>query len=191
MNTVTGKNATLRDEPVQYLTFTLDGESFATEITQVREVLEFSRVTKVPRTPDYMRGVINLRGSVVPVVDLRLQFGMDETEPTIDTCIVIVEVLIDGQPTVLGALADSVQEVIELRRDQLEPAPRLGTRVNTEFIRAVGKHDDKFEIILDMNRIFSVDQLADVQESSQTLPQGELADSAAEVQGANTVGGTT
>ncbi|MCP4406247.1 MAG: chemotaxis protein CheW, partial [Gammaproteobacteria bacterium] len=141
---------------------------------QVREVLEFSRVTKVPRTPDYMRGVINLRGSVVPVVDLRVQFGMQKTEPTVDTCIVIVEVRIDDQPTVLGALADSVQEVIELRRDQLEPAPRLGTRVDTEFIRAMGKHDDKFVIILDMNRVFSEDKLTEVQESSRSVPVGEL-----------------
>ncbi len=153
------------EEPVQYLTFTLDGEAFATEIAQVREVLEFSRITKVPRTPDYMRGVINLRGSVVPVVDLRLQFGMQATEPTIDTCIVIVEVRIDDQPTVLGALADSVQEVIELRADQLEPAPRLGARVNTEFIRAMGKQDDRFVIILDMNRVFSEDQLTKMQDA--------------------------
>ncbi|MCP4041146.1 MAG: chemotaxis protein CheW, partial [Gammaproteobacteria bacterium] len=123
MTTATAESTIPLEEPVQYLTFTLDGESFATEIAQVREVLEFCRITKVPRTPDYMRGVINLRGSVVPVVDLRLQFGMQATEPTIDTCIVIVEVRIDGQSTVLGALADSVQEVIEFRRDQLEPAP--------------------------------------------------------------------
>lgn len=155
------------EDPVQYLTFTLDGEAFATEIAQVREVLEFSRVTKVPRTPDYMRGVINLRGSVVPVVDLRLQFGIEETEPTIDTCIVIVEVLIDDQPTVLGALADSVQEVIEFRQDQLEPAPRLGTRVKTEFIQAMGKHDDRFVIILDMNRVFSEDQLTELQDADR------------------------
>ncbi|MCP4431093.1 MAG: chemotaxis protein CheW [Gammaproteobacteria bacterium] len=155
------------EEPVQYLTFTLDGDAFATEISQVREVLEFSSVTNVPRTPDYMRGVINMRGSVVPVVDLRIQFGMEATEPTVDTCIIIVEIQLDGQPTVLGALADSVQEVIELRRDQLEPAPRLGTRINTEYIRAMGKHHDDFVIILDMNRVFSVDQISEIQDGSQ------------------------
>ncbi len=155
------------EEPIQYLTFTLDGECFATDISQVREVLEFSHVTPVPRTPDYMRGVINLRGSVVPVVDLRLQFGMEAVEPTIDTCIIIVEVQIDEQPTVLGALADSVQEVIELCRGQLEPAPRLGTRINTEFIRAMAKQDDGFVIILDMNRVFSVDQIGEIQQGSQ------------------------
>ncbi|MCP4043227.1 MAG: chemotaxis protein CheW, partial [Gammaproteobacteria bacterium] len=95
------------------------------------------------------------------------------TEPTIDTCIVIVEVRIDGQSTVLGALADSVQEVIEFRRDQLEPAPRLGTRVDTDFIRAMGKHDDNFVIILDMNRVFSTDQLTDIQDGGH-VPVDEM-----------------
>lgn len=173
MTAATQQDTTVFEEAVQYLTFTLDGEAFATDISQVREVLEFTRVTNVPRTPDYMRGVINLRGSVVPVVDLRLQFNMQQTEPTIDTCIIIVEVQIDGQPTVLGALADSVQEVIDLRRDQLEPAPRLGTRVNTEFIRAMGKHDDEFVIILDMNRVFSVDELTEIQDGSH-VPMDEV-----------------
>lgn len=163
MTATTQENTDVFEEAVQYLTFTLDGEAFATDISQVREVLEFTRVTNVPRTPDFMCGVINLRGSVVPVVDLRLQFGMEEIEPTIDTCIIIVEVQIDGQHTVLGALADSVQEVIDLRRDQLEPAPRLGTRINTEYIRAMGKHNDEFVIILDMNRVFSVDQLTEME----------------------------
>ncbi len=191
MTTATTDNAIPQDEPVQYLTFTLDGEHFATEISQVREVLEFSRVTKVPRTPDYMRGVINLRGSVVPVVDLRLQFAMQESEPTVDTCIVIVEVRIDDRPTVLGALTDSVQEVIELGRDQLEPAPRLGTRINTEFIRAMGKHDDRFVIILDMNRVFSADQLTEVHENSQTEPRSELNKPMKEAQGADLAGDST
>ncbi|MCP3688828.1 MAG: chemotaxis protein CheW [Gammaproteobacteria bacterium] len=167
MTTSAQENIVSAEEPVQYLTFTLDGDAFATKISQVREVLEFSSVTNVPRTPDYMRGVINMRGSVVPVVDLRIQFGMVETEPTVDTCIIIVEIQLDGQPTVLGALADSVQEVIELKRDQLEPAPRLGTRVNTEYIRAMGKHNDEFVIILDMNRVFSVDQIDEIQDGSQ------------------------
>ncbi len=167
MTTSAQENIVRIEEPVQYLTFTLDRDAFATEISQVREVLEFSSVTNVPRTPDYMRGVINMRGSVVPVVDLRIQFGMDATEPTVDTCIIIVEIQLDGQPTVLGALADSVQEVIELRRDQLEPAPRLGTRINTEYIRAMGKHNDDFVIVLDMNRVFSVDQIDEIQDGSQ------------------------
>lgn len=180
MTTATAEKLNTADEPVQYLTFTLDGEAFATEIVQVREVLEFSQVTKVPRTPDYMRGVINLRGSVVPVVDLRLLFGMQEGEATVDTCIIIAEIRIDGHLTVIGALADSVQQVIDLERDQLEPAPRLGTRINTEYIRAMGKHDGGFVIILDMNRVFSLDQLDVVQASSQNVSVDELSPAEAE-----------
>jgi len=182
------ESSVVLEEPIQYLTFTLDNESFATEITQVREVLEFCRITKVPRTPDYMRGVINLRGSVVPVVDLRCQFGMEEIEPTVNTCIVIVEVRIDNQLTVLGALADSVKEVLELRRDQLEPAPRLGTRINAEFIRAIGKHNDEFVMILDMNRIFSDSLLTEVQESGSSVLLDGLDKSGPEVQGADHAG---
>ena len=149
-------------ETAQYLTFRLEEEVFALDITQVREVLDFTTITKVPRTPDFMRGVINLRGSVVPVVDMRLKFGMSRTEQTLNTCIIIVEINIDGDRLILGALADSVQEVIELGPGQIEPAPRIGTRLDTEFIKGMGKRDEEFIIILDIDRIFSMDELASV-----------------------------
>ena len=164
-----------QSESVQYLTFTLDGEAFATEITKVREVLEYTEVTRVPRAPEFMQGVINLRGNVVPVIDLRLQFGMAVCENTVDTCIIIIEVNIDGHTTVLGALADSVQEVIELHSDQMEPAPALGTRVNNRFIQAMGKtHDDRFIIVLDMDNVFSLDQIQQVENNGvQTNEAGD------------------
>jgi len=145
--------------PSQYLTFTLDHEQFAVDISKVREVLEFTSVTKVPRTPDFMRGVINLRGSVVPVVDLRLKFGLSRTEQSIDTCVIITEVESKGEKLVLGALADSVQEVIELEPGSIEPPPRMGTRVNIDFIRGMGKRDDKFLILLDLDRVLTEDEL--------------------------------
>ena len=169
MTSAQAQNPMPADAPVQYLTFTLDDESFATEIAQVREVLECKGVTRVPRTPDYMRGVINLRGNVVPVVDLRLLFGMEPIEPTIDTCIVIVEVPVHGEAVVLGALADSVQEVLELRPEHLAPAPRIGTRVRTAFIRAMGRHGDQFVIILDMERVFCTEEIAKVTDVPQRL----------------------
>lgn len=147
-------------ETTQYLTFKLEEEIFALDITKVREVLDFTSITKVPRTPEFMRGVINLRGSVVPVVDLRLKFGMAKTEKTVNTCVIIVEVTVDHETTVLGALADSVQEVIDLGPDQIEPAPKIGTKLRTEFIRGMGKQDERFIIILDIDRVFSVDELA-------------------------------
>ena len=156
-------------ENMQYLTFRLEDEVFALDITQVREVLDFTTVTKVPRTPDFMRGVINLRGSVVPVVDMRLKFGMSRTEQTVNTCIIIVEISLDGEKLVIGALADSVQEVIEIEPGHIEPPPRIGTRLNTEFIKGMGKRDEQFIIILEINRIFSSDELAlagDMREAS-------------------------
>jgi len=147
-------------ETTQYLTFKLAGEVFALDISKVREVMDFTKVTKVPQTPDFMLGVINLRGSVVPVVDMRLKFGMTMTEKSVNTCIIIVEIELDGETTVLGALADSVQEVMDLDPDQIEPAPRIGTRLNTKFIKGMGKRDNHFIIILDIDKIFSSDELA-------------------------------
>ncbi len=110
-------------ETRQYLTFKLAQEVFAVDVEKVREILELTTITKVPKTPEYMRGVINLRGSVVPVMDLRLKFGMPASERTVDTCIVVVEVLHENDVMVIGALADSVQEVFELEPEQIEPPP--------------------------------------------------------------------
>jgi purine-binding chemotaxis protein CheW len=159
-------------ETTQYLTFKLDDEIFALDISKVREVLDFTAITKVPRTPDFMRGVINLRGSVVPVVDLRLKFGMSKTEQTVNTCIIITEVAVDGETTVLGALADSVQEVMELGPDQIEPAPKIGTKLDTQFIMGMGKQNERFVIMLDIDKVFSVDELALVRAEGQTKPEG-------------------
>ena len=163
-------------ETTQYLTFKLEDEIFALDISKVREVLDFTTVTKVPRTPEFMRGVINLRGNVVPVVDMRLKFGMSKTEKTVNTCIIIVEVSVEGEATVLGALADSVQEVIDLEPEQIEPAPKIGTRLRTEFIKGMGKRDDHFIIILDIDKVFSADELSFVQDQER---EASLADMAA------------
>ena len=151
----------------QYLTFTLDDEVFGLAIGKVREVLDFETVTRVPQTPAYMRGVINLRGSVVPVMDMRLKFGMTKTVKTVNTCIIIAEINIDGETTVLGALADSVKEVLDLEPHEIEPAPKIGTKLNTEFIRGMGKHNEEFIIILDIDKVFSADELMAVQGTFQ------------------------
>ncbi len=147
-------------ETRQYLTFKLGGEVFGIDVAKVREVLDFTTITKVPRTPDFMSGVINLRGNVVPVVDLRLCFEMSRTEKTVNTCIVVVEVLLEGESTIIGALADSVEEVIDLEPDQIEPAPKIGVQVRTDFIKGMGKRDAQFIMILDIDRVFSAEQLA-------------------------------
>ena len=150
-------------ETTQYLTFTLAEDIFAIDVTMAREILDVCDVTRVPQTPDYMLGVINLRGSVVPVIDMRLKFGMDHVERTRDSCIVVVEVDVDGESVVVGALADSAREVLDLEPSQIEPPPRIGTRLNTEFIKGMGNLDDRFVIILDINRVFSAEELALVQ----------------------------
>jgi len=152
----------------QYLTFTLVEEHCALDVANVREILEFTSVTKVPQTPEFMRGVINLRGSVVPVMDMRLKFGMSITEKSVDTCVIVVEVSLEGETTVLGALVDSVQEVFELEPEQIEPAPRIGTKLRTEFIRGMGKRDDQFIIILDIDKVFSSDELAILNQADNT-----------------------
>jgi purine-binding chemotaxis protein CheW len=149
-------------ETTQYLTFMLRDEVFALDIGKVREVLDFTTVTKVPQTPDFMRGVINLRGNVVPVVDMRLKFGMTVTEKSVNTCVIITEVNLDGEGTVLGAMADSVQEVLDLEPGEIEPPPRIGTKLNTEFIRGMGKRDEQFIMILDIDKVFSAVELKDV-----------------------------
>jgi purine-binding chemotaxis protein CheW len=149
-------------DATQYLTFKLDEEVFALDIAKVREVLDFTDVTRVPQTPEFMRGVINLRGNVVPVVDMRLKFGLPATEKTVNTCVIIVEIAVDGEATVLGAMADSVQEVLDLESEQIEPAPRIGTRLDTAFIRGMGKRDERFVIILDIDRVFSHTELTAV-----------------------------
>src|SRR5579864_1670391 len=128
-------------ETRQYLTFKLGDGVFATDVAKVREVLDFTNITKIPRTPGFMSGVINLRGNVVPVVDLRLCFKMSRTEKTVNTCIVVVEVVLDNEPAIIGALADSVEEVIDLDPDQIEPAPRIGSRIRTGFIKGMGKRE--------------------------------------------------
>ncbi|WP_224983132.1 chemotaxis protein CheW [Geomonas agri] len=151
-------------ETTQYLTFKLEDELFALDIGKVREVLDFTSITKVPQTPDYMRGVINLRGSVVPVVDLRLKFGMAMAEQTVNTCVIIVEVELEGEKVVMGAMADAVQEVMDLEPDQIEPPPRIGTKLNTDFIKGMGKHNEQFIIILDIDKVFTSGELEIVQE---------------------------
>ncbi len=159
-------------ETNQYLSFQLHGEVFALDIARVREVLEFDKVTRVPQVPPFMLGVINLRGRVVPVVDLNLKFGMKETEKTVDTCIIIVEIVIDEEHTVLGAMADSVREVIQLESSDIEPPPRIGTRLNTEFIKGMGKKEEQFIIILDINKVFSLEELTMVKETQKPpLPE--------------------
>lgn len=154
------------NESTQYLTFKLQEDIYAVNVANIREILDFTTVTKVPRTPKFMRGVINLRGSVVPVIDMKLKFGISETEKTLDTCIIVMEMTSDAETVVLGSLADAVQEVLELESDQIEPAPRIGTLIDNELIKGMGKHNDQFIMILDIDKVFSFNEMQSFQDDS-------------------------
>lgn len=165
----------------QYVTFRLGNELFGVEVTRTREILSLTPVTRVPQTPDYMLGVLNLRGQVVPVVDMRLKLGMANSGETEDTCIIVVEVILDGDSITVGALADAVCEVLELRNDQIEPPPKLGSRLKTEYITGMGKIDEQFIILLNLNRIFSTDELILAQDvTGHSIHVGQGAEELAE-----------
>jgi len=144
----------------QYLTFHLAGEEYAVGILQIREIITYGTLTKVPHTPPSIRGVINLRGNVVPVVDLGRKFGLTASPVTDRTCIVIVEANINENRTVTGVIADSVSQVISMSENDILPAPAFGTRVRIDFLRGMGKSGDKFVLVLDIDKVLSADDLA-------------------------------
>lgn len=143
----------------QYLTFCLAGEEYAINILRVKEIIEYDVVTKVPKTPAWIRGVINLRGNVVPVVDLAVKFGMEPSPRTKLSCIIIVEFEGKGEDVVMGVVADSVSQVIEFGPGDIDSPPTFGTRVDVEYLLAMGKLGKKFALILDIDRVLSADEL--------------------------------
>lgn len=157
----------------QYLTFKLGEEMFALDVAQVREILDLTTITKVPRSPAFMRGVINVRGTVVPVVDLRLKFDMTPVERTVDTRIVVVEVADQNEEMVIGALADSVHNVIDIASDQIDPTPKVGAKFDADFIKGIGKQQDTFIIMLDIDRIFSAGEIEDVRPTAVENGNGQ------------------
>jgi len=145
-------------EQSQYLTFLIAEEEYAVGILRVREIIQFEKVTRVPKTPPWIRGVINLRGSIVPVVDLAVKFGLPETRITSATCIVITEVLINDEPTVMGLLADAVSQVIELGPEQVEAAPAFGATVHAEYLQGMGRAAQRLILMLDVDKVLSTDE---------------------------------
>jgi purine-binding chemotaxis protein CheW len=156
----------------QYVTFHLGAELFGVEVTRAREILSLVPVTKVPQTPDYLLGVINLRGQVVPVVDLRIKLGLPCLAMTQESCILVMEVKVDGEVLIVGGLADAVREVLELREDQVEPPPRMGLKLKTEFLAGMGKVEEHFIILLDIDRVFASDELAVLQAAEDRSAEG-------------------
>ena len=158
-------------DQAQYLGFTIADEEYAIGILRVKEILEYDTMTRVPGTPPSIRGVINLRGSVVPVVDLALKLGLPESPITKRTCIVVVEVDLDGERTVMGVMADAVSQVMDLGSADIEPPPAFGTRVHMDHLLGMGKAGKKFILLLDIDRILSVNELMEMTKL-QELPPG-------------------
>ncbi len=144
----------------QYLTFTLGEEMFAVGILQVREIIEYGNVTTVPMMPAFVRGVINLRGSVVPVIDLAARFGRGVSEVRRRSCIVILELGDEGERQELGVMVDAVSEVVEIPAEQIEPPPSFGARLRTEFIAGMGKVQGRFVILLNIAKVLEVEEMA-------------------------------
>ena len=144
----------------QYLTFMLSGEMYAVGILNVKEIIEYGQLTEIPMMPAFIRGVINLRGSVVPVIDLAARFGGQQTEVSRRTCIVIIEIGGDEERHDIGVVVDAVSEVLEVSSADIEPAPSFGAKIRADFIDGMGKIGGKFVIILSIQRVLSVDEIA-------------------------------
>ncbi|KAF5083602.1 Chemotaxis protein CheW [anaerobic digester metagenome] len=149
-----------------YLSFKLGEEEFAAHVGKVLNILEMTKITEVPKAPEYMKGVINLRGTVLPVIDTRIKFGMSPTVYTTNTCIIVLDIEMDGESIHVGALVDSVQAVLELDENTLLPAPSIGSKYKSEFIEGVANIDDRFIMILNMDSVFSSDELSSMKDKA-------------------------
>jgi len=156
MNEVAVKQDTSQ---TQYLSFQVASEEYAIGVLQVKEIIEYDTLTEVPQTPASVRGVINLRGSVVPVVDLAVKFSLPETDVTKLTCIVIVEVDLEGEPTVMGLMVDAVSQVIDFQPEDILEPPAFGTKVSVDYLQGMGKAGKKFVLILDIDKVLSTEEL--------------------------------
>ena len=157
-------------ETARYLTFRLGDELFAINVAKAREVLDLSHITRVPTAPSYLRGVVNVRGNAIPVVDLRHKFGLPQTADTLATRIIVMDLLIDGENVVVGGLADAVHEVLELEPGEINDPPSIGMRWRTDLILGMGRRNDRFTIILDIERVFSTEDLIALLPSAESAP---------------------
>ncbi len=149
-----------------YLSFKLGKETFASNVSKVLNILEMPQITDVPQTPDYMVGVMNLRGAVLPVVDTRVKFGMEATKVTSNTCVLVLEINIDNRSLKLGAMVDSVEEVMEIEENEINPSPSIGTKYNTEFIHGMVQQGEGFVMVLDMDKVFSTHEIIELENAN-------------------------
>lgn len=161
-NTKESQSVQLAANEGKYLTFALGNEEFGLEILKVREIIGFMEVTAVPQTPPHVKGVINLRGQVIPVVDLRMNFGMEEAEVTEQTCIIVVEIDVDGRQFQTGIVVDRVSEVLDIAQKDIEDAPQFGSTVDTDFILGMGKIGESVKILLDIDKVLASTDLSGI-----------------------------
>jgi purine-binding chemotaxis protein CheW len=157
----------------QYLGFFSGEEEYAISILRVKEILQYETITRVPGTPPSIRGVINMRGNVVPVVDLAVKLGLPESQVTKRTCIVIVEVDLEGEPTVMGVMADSVSQVIDLRPEDIQPPPSFGTRVHIDYLVGMGSLGRKLILLLDIDKLLSTSEIATAASLQPSVAQAD------------------
>jgi purine-binding chemotaxis protein CheW len=157
-----------------YLTFMLGEELFASNVNKILNILEMVKITKVPRAPEYMKGVINLRGTVLPVIDTRIKFNLPPIEYTKNTCILVLTVDIDGELINVGALVDSVQEVVEVDDNNILPPPSIGAKYKSKFIEGMIKRDDQFIMLLNLDKVFSSEEVIAMQDSTNTAGSEEI-----------------
>ena len=150
---------TIVDKEGKYLTFSLAGEEYGIEITKIREIIGMMPITTVPQTPDFVKGVINLRGKVIPVVDLRLRFGMDEVDYTEKTCILVAELAGQAGNILMGVVVDTVSEVLSVKAEDIEDAPTFGTKLDTDYIRGMAKIEASVKILLDIDKVLNPEEL--------------------------------
>ena len=173
-------------EQMQYLTFLLANEEYAISILKVKEIIEYDTVTTVPKTPKWVRGVINLRGAVMPVVDLAVKFGLEQKPVTKTTCIVIVETQFESQNITIGILADAVSQVIDLTAEDMQTVPEFGTRVKVDYLLGMAQLGKKFALVLDVDKVLSTDELLNLNDVSALAggeENGETAEGAAATTG--------
>jgi purine-binding chemotaxis protein CheW len=150
------------DMTESFLSFKLFNEHFAINVMKIMEILEVPKITKVPHAPDYLIGVVNLRGGVLPVIDTRIKFGMPPIKFTVDTCIVVLNILIDEESTIVGAMVDSVSEVFEIEDAQIQPSPSIGVKYQADFIQGMIKEKDHFMMLLNIDKVFSSEEIESI-----------------------------
>lgn len=160
-------NTNTQNKVTSYLSFRIGSEVFAANVKNVLNILEMTKITKVPKVPEYMKGVINLRGTVLPVIDSRLKFGMNDSEYTTNTCIIVLELHTGNNPVIIGTIVDAVKEVLEIDADGIQPPPNIGTTYNTDYIEGMARSEEGFIMILNAEKVFASEEIVNLQNISK------------------------